>query len=109
MAAVSAVNASPDCAGRRPVTSSNATHASENTSAAAVAWHTGKDPLTSKPLYVPRDPKEGKLQRALLQLHEYGNYIYAERHLQKMGRGDLLRRLKALKPLLRPDAARASP
>ena len=74
--------------------------------AAAAAWHTGKDPFTGKPLYVPRDPKEVRLQRALLQLHEPGNYVYAQRALQKLGRQDLLRRLRALRPLLRP--ARAS-
>jgi len=70
--------------------------------AAAAAWYTGKDPLSGKPVYVPRDPKEMKLQRALLQLHEPGNYVYAQRALLKLGRHDLLRRLRALKPLLRP-------
>ena len=76
--------------------------------AAAAAWHTGKDPFTDRALYVPRDPKEMKLQRALLQLHEFGNYIYAQRALQKLGRQDLLRRLQALKPLLRPERPSAS-
>ena len=76
--------------------------------AAAAAWHTGKDPFTDRTLYVPRDPKEMKLQRALLQLHEFGNYIYAQRALQKLGRQDLLRRLQALKPLLRPERPSAS-
>jgi hypothetical protein len=71
--------------------------------AAAAAWHTGKDPLTGRPLYIPRDPKEMKLQRSLLQLHEPGNYIYAQRALLKLGRHDLLRRLQSLKPLLRPE------
>ena len=73
--------------------------------AAAAAWHTGKDPLTDKPLYVPRDPREVKLQRALLQLHEPGNYIYAQRALQKLGRQDLIRRLQSLRPLLRSERA----
>jgi radical SAM superfamily enzyme YgiQ (UPF0313 family) len=75
--------------------------------AAAAAWHTGKDPLTDKPLYIPRDPKEVKLQRALLQLQEPGNYIYAQRALQKLGRQDLVRRLQALSPLLRTERPRA--
>ena len=74
--------------------------------AAAAAWHTGKDPLTDRPMYVPRDPKEMKLQRSLLQLHEPGNYIYAQRALLKLGRLDLLRRLQSLKPLLRPERPR---
>jgi uncharacterized radical SAM protein YgiQ len=73
--------------------------------AAAAAWHTGKDPLTDRPLYVPRDPKEIRLQRALLQLQEPGNYIYAQRALQKLGRQDLVRRLQALSPLLRSERA----
>ena len=76
--------------------------------AAAAAWHTGKDPFTARPLYIPRDPKEMRLQRALLQLHEPRNYIYAERALRKLGRQDLLRRLRSLKPLLRPERASAS-
>jgi uncharacterized radical SAM protein YgiQ len=73
--------------------------------AAAAAWHTGKDPLTGKSLYIPRDQKEMKLQRALLQLREPGNYIYAQRALQRLGRQDLLRRLQALGPLLRSERA----
>ena len=74
--------------------------------AAAAAWYAGKDPLTDRPLYIPRDPKEMKLQRSLLQLHEPGNYVYAQRALLKLGRHDLLRRLQALKPLLRPEQPR---
>ena len=74
--------------------------------AAAAAWHTGKDPLTDRPQYISRDPKEVRLQRALLQLHEPGNYICAQRALLKLGRRDLLHRLQALKPLLRPQRAR---
>jgi uncharacterized radical SAM protein YgiQ len=78
--------------------------------AAAAAWHTGKDPSTAKALYVPRDPKEMKLQRALLQLHEPKNYAFAVRQLGKSGRPDLIRRIRALKPRLRPERPRrASP
>jgi len=73
--------------------------------AAAAAWHTGRDPLTGEPVYVPRDAKEIHLQRSLLQLHEPGNYAYARRALEQLDRPDLLRRLRALKPLLRPDRA----
>jgi uncharacterized radical SAM protein YgiQ len=72
--------------------------------AAAAAWHTGRDPLTGKPLHVPSDPKEARLQRALLQLHEPRNYAYARRGLRKLGRIDLLRRLEALESRLRPAA-----
>ena len=68
--------------------------------ASAAAWHTGHDPLTGKPLHVARDPKEVKLQRALLQLQEPRNYEFAEQELNRLGRADLARRLRALKPLL---------
>jgi len=76
--------------------------------AAAAAWHTGKDPFTDRPVYIPRDPREARLQRALLQLHEPANYLYADRTLAKLGRQDLLRRLRSLKPLLRPERAGVS-
>jgi len=76
--------------------------------AAAAAWHTGSDPFTDKPLHIPSDPKEVRLQRALLQLHLPRNYAYARRELRKLGRVDLLRRLEALKPLLRPATPRSS-
>jgi uncharacterized radical SAM protein YgiQ len=68
--------------------------------AAAGAWHTGKDPLTGKELHVARDPKEQKLQRCLLQLQDRLNFEYALRELSRLGRRDLFGRLLALKPLL---------
>ena len=76
--------------------------------AAAAAWHTGKDPFTGRALYVPRDPAEMKLQRALLQLHEPRNYAFAVRQLTKAGRLDLARRVRALKPLLRASLRHSS-
>jgi uncharacterized radical SAM protein YgiQ len=70
--------------------------------ASAATYHTGKDPFTGKDVYTARDPAEVKLQRCLLQLHEPNNFIYAVRALDKMGRQDLARRVRALKPLLSP-------
>jgi uncharacterized radical SAM protein YgiQ len=69
---------------------------------AAAAWHTGKDPLDGTPLYVARDPREMRLQRALLQLHEPANYIFAVRELTRRGRRDLVARIHALKHMLAP-------
>jgi uncharacterized radical SAM protein YgiQ len=70
--------------------------------AAAAAYHTGKDPFTGKVLHVARDPQEVRLQRCLLQLAEPANFIYAVRQLEKMGRHDLAQRIRRLKPLLKP-------
>ncbi len=68
--------------------------------AAAAAWHTGHDPFTGQPLPVARDPKEQRLQRALLQLQQPKNFNYAVQELQRRGRPDLAKRLLALQPLL---------
>ena len=65
-------------------------------------WHTGLDPFTDKPVHIARDPEEVKLQRALLQLYEPRNFDYAEKTLGKMKRDDLVRRIRRLKPLLKP-------
>jgi len=68
--------------------------------AAAAAWYTGKDPLTGRAVHVARDPAEARLQRSLLQLWVPANYARAERELVRLGRADLLRRIRALRPLL---------
>ena len=69
--------------------------------AAGAAYHTGKDPLTNQPLHVAKDAKEKRLQRALLQLQEPGNYRYAEQQLLNLGRKDLVERIRRLKPFFR--------
>ncbi|MEO0081314.1 MAG: YgiQ family radical SAM protein [candidate division WOR-3 bacterium] len=69
--------------------------------AAGVAYHTGKDPLTGKPLHVARTAGEKRLQRALLQLFEPKNVAYVERELTRLGRRDLLARIRRLKSRLR--------
>lgn len=73
--------------------------------AAGAAYHTGRDPLTGEEMHVARDAGEKRLQRVLLQLHEPANFVYAERQLAKLGRHDLVRRIRKLRPLLRPAAA----
>jgi uncharacterized radical SAM protein YgiQ len=65
------------------------------------AYHTAHDPLTGRSIPVARTPEEVRLQRCLLQLREPKNFAYAVRQLDKAGRSDLARRIRALKPLLR--------
>lgn len=67
---------------------------------AAAMWHTGHDPLTGRPVYVGRSEPEQRCQRALLQLHEPRNFALALRLLAELGRPDLVRRVRALRPLL---------
>jgi len=47
-------------------------------------------------------PRAAAFYVVALQLQEPGNYIYAQRAFQRLGRQDLLRRLQTLRPLLRP-------
>lgn len=67
---------------------------------ASAMWHTGRDPLTGQPVYVARSEEEQRCQRALLQLYEPRNFSLALRLLGKLGRPDLARRVRALRPLL---------
>ncbi len=67
---------------------------------AAATWHCGFDPLTGRPVHVPRDEREQKLQRALLQLYLPANFRLAERELSRLGRRDLIERIRRLRPLL---------
>lgn len=66
--------------------------------AAAAMWHTGKDPFTGRAVPVARSEDEQRLQRALLQPFDPDNLAIAEKLLIKLGRRDLLRRLRGLKP-----------
>lgn len=77
--------------------------------AAGAAYFTGKDPLTGKSVHVARTAGEKRLQRALLQLHEPRNLVVAEQELSRMGRQDLLARVRRLKPMLRPSGGGNKP
>ncbi|MDR1886170.1 MAG: YgiQ family radical SAM protein, partial [Synergistaceae bacterium] len=57
-------------------------------------YHTGLDPMTGKPVYVPRDPDERAMQRALLQFWMPKNRDLVRRALEKTGRTDLIGRSK---------------
>jgi uncharacterized radical SAM protein YgiQ len=53
-------------------------------------YHTGIDPLTGRHVYVPKDPKERKRQRALLQYWMPENFDAVREALILAGRSDLI-------------------
>ncbi len=66
----------------------------------AVMYYTGLDPRTMERVYVPTDPHEKALQRALIQYRNPKNYYLVREALQKAGREDLIGHGK--KCLIRP-------
>jgi len=57
---------------------------------AACMYHTGLDPLSGKPVYVPRGARERRLQRALLQYFKPEDYADVHEALTEAGRTDLI-------------------
>ena len=55
-----------------------------------VMYYTGLDPRTMEKVYVPTDPKEKQMQRALLQYKDPKNYALVHRALELAGRTDLI-------------------
>ena len=55
-----------------------------------VMYYTGLDPRTMKPVYVPTDPHEKAMQRALLQYRNPKNYALVHEALELAGREDLI-------------------
>ena len=53
-------------------------------------FHTGLDPRTMEPVYVPRDPNEKAMQRALMQYYNPMNHSMVRKALLKAGRDDLI-------------------
>jgi len=53
-------------------------------------FYTGLDPFTLKEVYVPKDPEEKRMQRALLQFNKKENYPLVLKALKKAGRDDLI-------------------
>jgi len=53
-------------------------------------YYTGMHPLTGEKLYVPRDPEEKALQRALMQYAAPRNHAAVRKALKKAGREDLI-------------------
>ena len=55
-----------------------------------VMYYTGLDPRTMKPVYVPTDPHEKAMQRALIQYRNPKNYYLVHEALIKAHREDLI-------------------
>ena len=53
-------------------------------------FYTGLDPRDMKPVYVPRDPKEKAMQRALMHFFKPYNHAMVIAALKKAGREDLI-------------------
>lgn len=53
-------------------------------------YYTGVDPRTMKKVYVPMNPHEKAMQRALIQYRKPENYDLVKEALLKAGRGDLI-------------------
>lgn len=53
-------------------------------------FHTGLDPRTMKPVYVPKDFEEKRMQRALLQFRNPKNHDIVRAALETAGRTDLI-------------------
>lgn len=56
-------------------------------------FYSGIHPLTGESVYVPKNENEKRLQRALLQLYKPENRKIARDGLEKLGRGDLIKKL----------------
>lgn len=59
-------------------------------SMATAMYYSGYDPRTMEPVYVPRDPHEKAMQRALLQYRDPKNYDLVHEALVKANRTDLI-------------------
>ena len=53
-------------------------------------YYTGLDPRTMKPVYVPKNPHEKAMQRALIQYRDPKNYALIREALELAGRTDLI-------------------
>jgi radical SAM superfamily enzyme YgiQ (UPF0313 family) len=71
-----------------------------------VMYYTGLDPRTMKPVYVPTNPHEKAMQRALIQYRNPKNYQLVHEALVKAGRTDLIGYDK--KCLIRPRSGMAA-
>ena len=57
---------------------------------ATCMYHTGLDPRTGKPVYVPKTAREKAMQRALMQFRSPGNHDLVVEALTRAGRTDLI-------------------
>ena len=68
-------------------------------------YYTGLDPRTMQPVYVPKNPHEKAMQRALMQYRDPKNDALVREALEKAGRTDLIG--NGPKCLLRPRSKNA--
>ena len=68
-----------------------------------VMYYTGLDPRTMQPVYVPKNPHEKAMQRALMQYRDHKNDALVREALEKTGRLDLIG--NAPKCLIRPRSS----
>jgi Domain of unknown function (DUF3362) len=57
---------------------------------ATCMYYTGIDPFTGKEVYIARQLKDRKMQRALLQFFKPENYFEVRKALEQAGRTDLI-------------------
>ena len=57
---------------------------------ATAMYYTGMDPFTKKPVYIARQLRDRKLQRALMQFFKPENYFEVRKALTEAGRRDLI-------------------
>ena len=76
-----------------------------------VMYYTGLDPRTMKPVYVPTNPHEKAMQRALIQYRNPKNYALVHEALTKAGRTDLIGydRKCLIKPMGKPKPESKKP
>jgi len=76
-----------------------------------VMYYTGLDPRTMKKVYVPTNPHEKAMQRALIQYRNPKNYALVHEALVKAGRTDLIGYDKKclIKPMGRPKTEAKKP
>jgi hypothetical protein len=68
-------------------------------------YYTGIDPFTRQPVYVARDLKNRKIQRALMQFFKPENYFEVRTVLIEAGRSDLIGGCEGLIPANPPREA----
>ena len=76
-----------------------------------VMYYTGLDPRTMQKVYVPTNPHEKAMQRALIQYRNPKNYALVHEALVKAGRTDLIGYDKKclIKPMNQPKPAAKRP
>ena len=72
--------------------------------ASTCMFHTGIDPFSGKPVYVPRSYEEKQMQRALLQAYRPENAPLVKKALYKLGREDLIPVLLPFRKRVEKDA-----